>query len=83
MTTPETALREALRSIEPLVDDLIAALEPGTTELMCHPAVVDEALRRDSSYAEPRGRELRALTDPRVRRAVERAGVHLAHFGDL
>jgi predicted glycoside hydrolase/deacetylase ChbG (UPF0249 family) len=55
----------------------------GTTELMCHPAVVDEELRSTSSYAEPRTRELAVLTDRRVREAVERAGVQLIHFGQL
>ena len=55
----------------------------GTTELMCHPAVVDEELRTTSSYAEMRSRELEVLTDPRVRDAIERAGVRLIHFGQL
>jgi hypothetical protein len=55
----------------------------GTTELMCHPAVVDEELRASSSYAEPRTRELAVLTDRRVREAIDRAGVQLIHFGQL
>ena len=55
----------------------------GTTELMCHPAVVDEELRSTSSYAEPRTRELAVLTDGRVREAIGRAGVQLIHFGQL
>ena len=55
----------------------------GTTELMCHPAVVDEELRATSSYAEPRTRELAVLTDGRVREALDRAGVELIHFGQL
>jgi predicted glycoside hydrolase/deacetylase ChbG (UPF0249 family) len=55
----------------------------GTTELMCHPAVVDEELRTTSSYAEARSRELEVLTDRRVRDAIERAGVQLIHFGQL
>lgn len=54
-----------------------------TTELMCHPAVVDEELLATSSYAKPRTRELAVLTDPRVREAVERAGVRLIPFGQL
>jgi len=55
----------------------------GTTELMCHPAVVDEELRATSGYAEPRTRELEVLTDRRVREAIDRAGVQLIHFGQL
>jgi predicted glycoside hydrolase/deacetylase ChbG (UPF0249 family) len=55
----------------------------GTTELMCHPAVVDAELRATSGYAEARTRELEVLTDRRVREAVDRAGVQLIHFGQL
>jgi len=68
------------------VAQLLAMLETlpeGTTELMCHPAEVDEELRTSSGYAEPRAAELAALTDPRVREACERLGVHLIHFGQL
>ena len=62
---------------------ILATLPPGTTELMCHPAFVDEELRAGSGYAEPRARELQVLTDDRVRRALEEAGVRLIHFGEL
>jgi len=55
----------------------------GTTELMCHPAVVDDELRSTSSYAEPRTRELQVLTDPRIRDAAFRAGVQLIPFVGL
>jgi predicted glycoside hydrolase/deacetylase ChbG (UPF0249 family) len=61
--------------------EILGALAPGVTELMCHPARVDEALRRGSSYVEERERELAALTDPAARRAVAVAGIRLAHFG--
>ena len=61
---------------------IIAAVR-GTTELMCHPAVVDEELRATSGYAEVRARELEVLTDRRVREAIDRAGVQLIHFGQL
>ena len=71
----ETVTVEALLKIISEVD--------GTTELMCHPAVVDEELRSTSSYAEPRTRELAVLTDARVREAIEREGVELIHFGQL
>jgi len=61
---------------------IVDAVE-GTTELMCHPAVVDEELRTTSSYAEARTRELEVLTDRRVRQAIDRAGVQTIHFGQL
>jgi len=68
------------------VDDLVRiliALAPGTTELMCHPAYVDDELRQDSSYADDRARELATLTDPEVRAVLEAEGIRLAHFGTL
>ena len=68
------------------VDDLLALvrdLPAGTTELMCHPARVDDLLRRSSTYAAPRAVELATLCDARVRRALDDAGVALVHFGAL
>jgi len=68
------------------VDDLLAvlaALEPGTTELMCHPAYIDDELRQGSSYVDDRARELATLTDPQVREALTAADIHLTHFGSL
>ena len=47
------------------LNDLIGIVEDlpvGTSELMCHPAVVDAELRSTSGYAEPRTRELDVLT---------------------
>lgn len=63
--------------------DVVASLAPGTTELMCHPAVVDEELRSGSTYVAARARELEVLTHPEARRALAAAGVALASFGAL
>jgi predicted glycoside hydrolase/deacetylase ChbG (UPF0249 family) len=68
------------------LNDLIGIVEdlpPGTSELMCHPAIVDEELRATSSYVEPRARELDVLTNAAVRQAVQRSGVKLISFGQL
>lgn len=62
---------------------ILSGLDPGTTELMCHPAVVDEALRKTSGYAEPRGRELAALTHRDARQAIQAAGIRLVNWGAL
>jgi len=62
---------------------ILGRLELGTTELMCHPAVVDDALKSGSSYAEPRARELDALTHPEPRAVIQAAGIRLVHFGAL
>jgi hypothetical protein len=72
----ETATLEGLFGI-------LHGLEPGVTELMCHPGYVDEELRRGSGYADDREREIAALTDPRAAATVQELGVELAHFGAL
>jgi predicted glycoside hydrolase/deacetylase ChbG (UPF0249 family) len=59
---------------------LVGELEPGVTELCCHPA---DAVDFESSYAAERMVELRALCDPRVRRALDEHGVELCSFRDL
>jgi predicted glycoside hydrolase/deacetylase ChbG (UPF0249 family) len=62
--------------------DILAGLGPGSTELMCHPARVDDELRSGSSYAEPRARELAVLTSRAARDAVRRDGLRLARFDE-
>jgi hypothetical protein len=62
---------------------LLARLPVGTSELMCHPAVVDDALRAGSRYAEPRAQELAALTHMEARQVVQAAGIRLVHYGTL
>lgn len=71
------------------VDSLVALLEylaeeeGGTVELMCHPGEPDAELLEGSSYAAERGTELRTLTDPTVRAAIERLGIELVTFAAL
>jgi predicted glycoside hydrolase/deacetylase ChbG (UPF0249 family) len=80
------AFREDFFDREATLEKLAAILDelpPGATELMCHPAVVDDELRRSSGYAEPRTRELAVLTSAAAREAVQAAGVELVHFGQL
>lgn len=94
--TRERLRREGVATTDHFVEDfygegatldgligILRSLPEGTTEIMCHPAVVDPELRSGSSYAEPRARELGVLTDRRVRRALEQAGIRLVHFGEL
>lgn len=66
-------------AVERLVQ-LIRALEPGWTELGCHPGI---GVGSESSYAAERGTELRSLCDARVREAIEAEGVRLRSFADL
>lgn len=62
---------------------LVAAIESlpsGITELACHPATVVD---HPTAYAVERPREVEALCDPRVRGAIESAGVALKTFRDV
>jgi predicted glycoside hydrolase/deacetylase ChbG (UPF0249 family) len=56
---------------------IVAGLEPGLTELCCHPAA---AVDFESAYAGERVLELQALCDPRVRAALREHGVLLMSF---
>lgn len=69
------------------IEDFVAAVAsagPGSTEVMCHPAVLpDPELAAASTYVADRERELATLTDPAVRAAIAAAGLRLGHFGHL
>lgn len=63
---------------------LIRALPDGATEFMCHPGRCGEELRASPTrLKESRERELRALTSPEVRAALEEENVRLAGFDRL
>jgi predicted glycoside hydrolase/deacetylase ChbG (UPF0249 family) len=92
----ERLIREGIRTTDHFVEEfydkgatleavvrILDDLKGGTTELMCHPAVVDEELRGTSGYAEPRTRELEVLTNAGVRQAIQASGIHLATFANL
>jgi len=64
--------------------ELIRRLQPGTTELMCHPGFLREELRRARTrLKESRERELRALVAPEVRQAILEAGIELTNYLSL
>jgi chitin disaccharide deacetylase len=58
---------------------LIRSLEPGVTELGCHPG---ETAGLVSTYVEEREREIETLCDPRVRDAIAGEGIELRSFRD-
>ena len=62
---------------------LLARLEDGVTELMCHPGEPDPELEATSAYARERPIELATLTDVRVRVAVEGQRIALTTFAEL
>jgi predicted glycoside hydrolase/deacetylase ChbG (UPF0249 family) len=55
---------------------IIGQLPPGVSELMTHPAV-------DTGYEEDRIAEVKALTSPEVRTALENTGIRLVNYSFL
>ncbi|HKW95475.1 MAG TPA: ChbG/HpnK family deacetylase [Methylomirabilota bacterium] len=63
------------------IDSLVALLQklrPGFTELACHPGAA--GCRFDAVYSWQRELEVRALTDPRAKAVVARAGIRLISY---
>jgi predicted glycoside hydrolase/deacetylase ChbG (UPF0249 family) len=63
-------------SVEALLE-LIGRLQPGVTEMACHPAIGHVP---DTMYSAEREEEVRTLSDARVRRAVQERGIELIDF---
>jgi chitin disaccharide deacetylase len=63
--------------------NLINNLPDGTTEIMCHPGYTDDAFAQESVYNNQRDRELKILTDPSIKAAIEMNGIQLITFADL
>jgi predicted glycoside hydrolase/deacetylase ChbG (UPF0249 family) len=58
-------------------------LPNGTFEIMCHPGYADEVFAKESSYAFQRQAELEILTDPAMRKEIDRRGIQLISFAQL
>lgn len=64
--------------------NVIESLKDGTTELMCHPGVYGEDLEQaQTRLKRQRERELEALIDPGLRRAIDELGVKLISYREL
>jgi chitin disaccharide deacetylase len=59
--------------------EILSALEPGTTELACHPGYAADL---DTMYRDERAAEVAVLCDPRVRAAIDAGGIELRSFID-
>jgi len=61
---------------------LLKALPDGTTELMCHPGYVDQALEKSATrLQDSRKSELEILTDTEIRNLVASEGIRLIDYG--
>ena len=72
--------------IPDLYAKLFGELAPGSMEIMCHPAISDNASAgvRAPSWLDPlRVGEYRALLDPAVREALVASGAELINYGEL
>jgi len=58
-------------------------LSDGTSEIMCHPGYVDDAFASESVYNDQRERELKILTDPAIKEAIQANGIELITFAEL
>lgn len=67
---------------EAYLEHLLPQLEPGLTELYCHPGVSDDEIRRWTPDYDRDG-ELAALTSPRLRTTVAAAGIELTSYRDM
>jgi predicted glycoside hydrolase/deacetylase ChbG (UPF0249 family) len=54
-----------------------------SAEIMCHPAYVDEDLRKGSSYAWQRERELQILTSSHIKAYIGKCGIQLVTFHEI
>jgi predicted glycoside hydrolase/deacetylase ChbG (UPF0249 family) len=63
--------------------DIINNLGEGTSEIMCHPGYVDDAFANESVYNRQRERELKILTDPTIREAIQANNIQLITFAEL
>jgi predicted glycoside hydrolase/deacetylase ChbG (UPF0249 family) len=61
---------------------MLAQLETGVSEIMCHPGYVDDALRQSSGYLAERERELDALTHPDVLAKIQELEIQLVRFSN-
>jgi hypothetical protein len=62
---------------------IINNLPDGTSEIMCHPGHVDGAFANESVYNYQRERELKILTDPSIKKAIQANGIELITFAEL
>jgi len=63
--------------------NIINNLGDGTSEIMCHPGYVDDAFTSESVYNRQRERELKILTDPLIKEAIQAKGIELITFAKL
>ena len=64
-------------------DKTVSELPAGVTEIMCHPGVLDDELRKITSMTVTREKEYRFFSTPSLKKVLERHKICLIHFGQL
>lgn len=72
-----------LENLRSILGNLSNDQDHGTFEIMCHPALVDEDLRRVSVYNDRRADELNLLQHPQIISFIKEKVIHLIRFSDL
>lgn len=60
-----------------------AVLQPGVTEIMCHPAFMDSWLNKKSSYNSTRIKELEILVNSKIKNRIKDYAIDLIHYGGV
>lgn len=63
--------------------NIINNLEDGISEIMCHVGYVDDTFANESVYNRQRERELKILTDPSIKEAIQASNIELITFAEL
>jgi predicted glycoside hydrolase/deacetylase ChbG (UPF0249 family) len=66
-----------------IMDGVRGCSDGSVVEVMSHPGLVDDELRRVSRYVEERETELAVLCDPRLRESLQKESLSLCRFGIL
>jgi predicted glycoside hydrolase/deacetylase ChbG (UPF0249 family) len=67
----------------PFLLEILASLPQGRSELMTHPGLLDDQLRKESKYSVQREDELAVLTNSQVIEYLDRLDIKLITFADL
>lgn len=67
----------------PFLMEILASLPQGTSELMSHPGLLDDQLRKESGYNAQREDELAVLTNTEVIEYLDKLDIKLITYADL
>jgi predicted glycoside hydrolase/deacetylase ChbG (UPF0249 family) len=66
------------------IQQMLASLPEGTTELMCHPGYADAELEKSATRLQKsRQTELEILTDKEIRKSIAALGIRLINYAEI